>query len=113
MAEMQVTQIDDVTVIRLSGELTGEGTGAVERGLVMTIAGASRVVIDLSALTMVTTPGITMLVAADRTLRRRNGKLVLCGLTGSPREVLLERCRLDVVFHIESNEAEAIASARA
>jgi anti-anti-sigma factor len=79
----------------------------------MTTSAAERVVVDLSGVTMITTPGITMLVAAERNVRRRKGKLVLCGLTGRVEQVLVERCRLDAVFTVKTTVDDAVASAGA
>ena len=103
MTEMNVSQIEGITVIKLLGELTHVGAPAIETGFVVTIAAVQRAVVDLSGVTMITTPGITMLIAADRQLRRKNGKLVVSGLKGSIEEVLLVRCRLDAVLYIAAD----------
>jgi stage II sporulation protein AA (anti-sigma F factor antagonist) len=113
MADLDVKEIDGVTVAELSGELTNAGMSAVERGFVVTVSAAGKLVADLSGVTMITTPGITMLVAADKQLKRRGGKLVLCGITGNVEQVLLERCRLDVVLNVEKSQQDAIKSAKA
>ncbi|MCS7034710.1 MAG: STAS domain-containing protein [Phycisphaerae bacterium] len=112
MAEMQVIEVEGVTVIAVTGEMTGSGIAPIERAFVMTVAAAERLVVDLSAVTMISTPGITLLVSADRQLRRRHGRFVLCGLAGRVEQVLLERCRLDAVFTIRPSRVEAIAAAR-
>jgi anti-anti-sigma factor len=111
MTEMNISQIEGITVVKLAGELTHVGTPAVERGFVLTIGALERAVVDFSGVTMITTPGITLLIAADRTLRRKGGMLVVTGLHGSIEEVLLDRCRLDVVLHIEPDIAAGVKKA--
>jgi len=111
MAQLQTSEQDGVTVLRLAGELTHEGVPQVERAFVMTVSAANRLVVDLSAVNMITTPGITMLIAADRQVRRRNGKCVICGLHGNVQQVLLERCRLDVVLTLAPDVPAAVTVA--
>ena len=92
MTDMNVSQIEGITVVKLMGELTHMGTPAIERGFVLEIGAVERAVVDLSAVTMITTPGITMIIAADRQLRRKGGTLVVCGFKGTIEEVMRRGC---------------------
>jgi len=111
MTDMNVSQIEGITVVKLMGELTHMGTPAIERGFVLEIGAVERAVVDLSAVTMITTPGITMIIAADRQLRRKGGTLVVCGFKGTIEEVMLHRCRLDAVLNIAGDVAGGLKMA--
>ena len=76
-----------------------------------TPAGADTVVVDLSGVDVIATTGITLLLVADRELKRSGGRMVLAGTRGLVREVLL-RCRLDKVLTLAPTAQDAIESAR-
>jgi len=103
MTEMHVSQIEGITVVKLVGELTHVGTPSIERGFILTIGALERAVVDLAGVTLITTPGITLLIAADRQLRHKGGMLVVTGVTGMVEEVLLDRSRLDAVLNLATD----------
>ena len=76
-----------------------------------TPAGADTVVVDLSGVDVIATTGITLLLVADRELKRSGGRMVLAGTRGLVKEVLL-RCRLDKVLTLAPTAQDAIESAR-
>lgn len=110
--QLQTSTQDGVTVVRVTGELTQEGVPVVESQF-NAAAGAARsgLVVDLSGLRLITTPGIAMLLAANEQMHARGLKLIFCGLKGSVAEVLLERCRLDLVLTIAPSVETAVAAA--
>ena len=102
-----------VRVLRLNGSLTQRGVADVGPVFSDAIAtgGVPDVVVDLSAVDVIATTGITMLLVADRELKQRGGRMVLATARGLVRDVLL-RCRLDKVLRIAASADEAIESVR-
>jgi anti-anti-sigma factor len=67
--------------------------------------------VDLSGVEVIATTGITLLLVADRELKKAGGKMVLAGTRGLVRDVLL-RCRLDKVLTLSPSVEEALRAAR-
>jgi anti-anti-sigma factor len=110
MATLTETRLDDVMVIRLTGGLTYEGVIPVSKSFDAATRGGA-VVIDLSDVPIVTTPGLSLLLSGLQRLTHGGGRLVLTGLSGNVLD-LLRRCRLDRVFAIAADEAGAVAALR-
>lgn len=62
--------------------------------------GVTDIRIDLSGLTYIDSSGLGTLVKINKTTKEKNGRLVLTGAQGLPKE-LFKRTRLDKVFTIE------------
>jgi anti-anti-sigma factor len=111
--QIRTSQQDGVTVVWLAGEMTQAGVPAIERDFFSSIdSSAGGVVIDLSGVRLITTPGITTLLTANDRVRERGRKVVFAGLKGSVAEVLLERCRLDLVLTVAPNVDAAVRAAK-
>ena len=63
------------------------------------------VLLDLSGLSYLSSPGIAALIAFKRAAQRHGGRVVLTGLAG-PVLSVLRRARLDAVFDIREAEPE-------
>lgn len=114
MAQVQLSQRGGVTVIRLSGELTHEGVQPVEQAVRSAVEQArGGTVLDLSEVRLITTPGIALLLASLEWARDGGRKLVFTGIAGSIEELLLDRCRLDLVLTISPTVDSAVAAAGA
>ncbi|MGE0714997.1 MAG: STAS domain-containing protein [Alphaproteobacteria bacterium] len=87
--DMSVDKLtDEVTRITLTGSLDIKGAAAVEVPFT-TVAGANkRIVVDFTAVDFVASIGLRLLVGAARTVARRGGKLVLCGVTPPVARIL-------------------------
>jgi len=109
------TESDGVTVLRIVGPLTQEGVGPIRAAFDQATAGAPgsprRLVVDLTDVPMMTTPGISMLLKAAGRMRDAGGRLVVAGAQGIVDD-LLRRCRLDTVLHAVSDLAAAVRVAR-
>lgn len=109
------TVTDGVTVLRIVGPLTQEGVEPIRAAFDEATAGApgasGRVVIDLTDVPMMTTPGISMLLKAAGRVRDAGGRLVVAGANGIVDD-LLRRCRLDTVLHAVSDLGEAVRVTR-
>jgi anti-anti-sigma factor len=110
--QIQTSQQDGVTVVRIRGELTQLGAPTIQREFLTAVdAQFGGVVVDLSGVHLITTPGITLLVSVNERLSEQGRKLVFAGLKGSVAEVLLERCRLDLVLTVAPNVDTAVRAA--
>jgi anti-anti-sigma factor len=105
---------DGVRVVRLVGSLSQKGVADVSSSFVGAVRGEGAgglVVVDLSGVDVIATTGITLLLVADRELKKAGGRMVIAGTRGLVRDVLL-RCRLDKVLTFSPSAAEAIQAAR-
>jgi anti-sigma B factor antagonist len=113
MTTFTESDVDGVTVLRLSGSLGQEGAEAVGPQFGAAVHRAGRVVvIDLSAVKVLNTPGIGMLLKAHRELQADGKRLILAGPNGIVADVL-RCCQFHRIMSIVDNEAAAIELARA
>ena len=103
--------VDGVRVLRLVGSLTQQGVQGMESSLEDALPDGARAVVDLRDVDLVTTPGITLMLAATQRLRRTGGRVVFSAARGTVLE-LLHRCRLDEVLELAPSEPEAFERAR-
>ena len=124
MATLTQTQTEGVTVLRVEGGLTHDGVGSVGRAFEVATGSrrgpkdagkalppGSRVLIDLTEVPVLTTPGLSLLLVAARQVEKGGGRL---GITGTRRLVYdtLRRCRLDSVLNIVLDPQEALRKAQ-
>ena len=124
MATLTQTETEGVTVLRVEGGLTHDGVGAVgaafeaatgsrrgRPGAPKALAEGARVLIDLSEVPVLTTPGLSLLLVAARQVEKGGGRLVITGTRGLVYDVL-RRCRLDAVLNIVQDPQEALRRAQ-
>ena len=114
-ATVEQGESDGVRVVRVSGSLSQRGVADVSPAFAAAVRGdgsGTPVVVDLGGVDVIATTGITMLLVADRELKRAGGKMVLAGTRGLVRDVLM-RCRLDKVLTLAPSAEEAIRAAQA
>ena len=105
MATLTETHLGKHIVIRLAGGLTFDGVGPISRQFdALTTSGS--VIIELAGVTIITTPGLSLLLSALKRLQHHGGQLILAGPSTNVREVL-RRCRLDRVFTLADDEPAA------
>ncbi len=110
MATIDEISSGNVKVLRLCGDLTYDGVAPLAGLMEAAIPGDGRVVIDLSGVPIITTPGISLLVAAARRTSACGGRLVVTGAYGVVDSVL-RRCRLDDVLPLLKDSTEALRRA--
>jgi anti-sigma B factor antagonist len=112
MANLQRTDFDGVTVLRLRGTLDRTELADVEQTFrAATHRDHASIVIDLADVNFLTTPAIAMFLDAAKTLRHSGGRVVIAG--PPPRvEDVLRRLRLDVLLPVMGSVAEGIARLR-
>ena len=108
MANLERSETEGVTVLRLQGSLTQTELLDVEKAFHDATHGdASAVVIDLSNVDFLTTPAITMFLEAAHTLKHTGGKI---GVTGPQPKIndILKRLRLESMLPVYASVAEGI-----
>jgi anti-sigma B factor antagonist len=87
---MEITErkAADIVTLSLSGKLDTTSAKAFEQKILAHIeSGDRRFIIDLAQLDYISSSGLRVLVAAAKRLANDNGKIVLCSLKDSVREV--------------------------
>ena len=104
-------QVDDVTVVDLSGRITlGEGS-TVLRDTVRELLGRGqkKILLNLGDVTYIDSSGIGELVSGFTTVANQGGQLKLLNLTKKVHD-LLQITKLYTVFEVHNEEAAAIRS---
>jgi anti-sigma B factor antagonist len=110
--QIEERQVDDVTVLVLSGEITVDD-GDIKFGkyvddLVLR-QGRRKVLLDLSGVTYIDSAGVGMMVAEMKIVRGKGGTLKLANLAAKNQR-LLAMMRLSTVFEVFDDEATALKS---
>jgi anti-sigma B factor antagonist len=113
MTTLTETDVDGVAVLRLGGSLGQEGVEAVgpQFGAAVHRSRRSVVVVDLSAVKVLNTPGIGMLLKAHRELQAEGKRLILAGASGIVADVL-RCCQFHRIMSIVDEPKAAIEQAR-
>ena len=104
-------QVDEVTVVDLSGRITlGEGS-TILRDTVRDLLGRGqkKILLNLGDVTYIDSSGIGELVSAFTTVRNQGGELKLLNLTKKVHD-LLQITKLYTVFDVKDDEAAAVKS---
>jgi anti-anti-sigma factor len=113
MVGLHREDLDDLVVLKLKGMLTSEEVREVEEPFISLMDRPGvRVVVDLGEVEMVTTPGLSMFIAAASRAKRSGGKLVFTEAK-PPVSEILDRLRLSTVLTTVASLDQAITQARA
>ncbi len=104
-----VRPVGKAAVAQVLREKVSEHEAEIVKNEALAAAAGSghRVVIDLSEVRLLTSAGIGALIMIDRECRTKGGKVAIFGLTDELMG-LLKMTKLDRVFAIKKNEAEAV-----
>ena len=112
MADLNCTKLDDLTILKINGSLTSEELAQVERPFgEFTAQPGARIVVDLTNVEIVTTPALSMFIAAANQAKHSGGKIVFTQATPPVRDVL-RRLRLSSILVTVPGLDDAIAQAR-
>ena len=112
MTSVECFEQAGVTVVRLHGALTYDGIAQVERQFEdATGRPGARAVVDLTDVEMVTTPALSMFIAAATSAKKSGGNIVF---TESPPPVtdVMKRLRLHAVLRTVTGLDKAIEEAK-
>lgn len=111
--ELQVSEKDGITHLKLSGRLDTAGASKIETQFTAHAVPAGRpAIVDLSGVSFIASLGVRLLFSAARALARANAKMAVYGAQGGVADVL-KTVALDQLIPIAANEAEAVAHVRA
>ncbi len=110
--ELSEEQLGDVKALAVRGRLDSASAPALDSRLQAAMAAAgSRLVLDFGRLDYISSAGFRVLLVAAKAAETEGRRLVLCGLTGSVRQVFDIGGFLDL-FNIAHSRDEAIAQAQ-
>jgi anti-sigma B factor antagonist len=109
--DIQERDVDDVTVLALTGEITLDDGDLLFRRHVHALLDRGRVKIlaDMSGVTIIDSSGVGMMAAKLKTVREKGGDLKLLRLTHRNQH-LLGLLKLRTVFDVHDDEAAALKS---
>jgi anti-sigma B factor antagonist len=109
--QLNTRQVNDVTVIDVSGRITlGEGTSVMRDAMRDLIAGGNRkILLNLGEVAYIDSSGFGELVSTYTSLTKAGGTLKLVGLTERVK-TLMRMTNLDTVFEAHEDEARALRS---
>ncbi len=97
----------ETTVVQPQGRLDASGAPQLEEELKRLLAGGrSRLIVDLSGTSYISSNGLRVLLAGLKSARKNGGSLVLCCMNGRLTEIF-EMVGFDQVFEIYASRAEA------
>ena len=104
-------QLEDITIVDLSGRITlGEGSVKLRESVRDLVGkGRNKILLNLGDVTYIDSSGIGELVSAFTTVRNQGGELKLLNLTKKVHD-LLQITKLYTVFDIKNDEAAAVES---
>jgi anti-sigma B factor antagonist len=107
----QMRQVDNVTILDLSGRITlGEGSVTLRDAVRDVLAkGSNKILLNLGDVNYIDSSGIGELVSAYTTVKNQGGEMKLLNLTKKVHD-LLQITKLYTVFDIKDDEAEAVAA---
>ena len=107
--EMREEKIGRVAVVAAAGRIDNRTAGDLERSLFRHLdTGEAQLLVDLSEVEYISSAGLRVLMKAANVLRKRGGRLVLCGLVGSVREVF-DLAGLIPLLAVEPSRDRALA----
>jgi len=109
--KLNTRQVDDVTVIDVSGRITlGEGSSVIRDAIRDLVAnGKKKILLNLGDVTYIDSSGIGELVAGYTSVANAGGTLKLLSLTKRVKD-LLQITKLYTVFDVHDEEAHAVRS---
>ena len=109
--KLDTRQLDDVSVIDVSGRITlGEGSSVIRDAIRDLVAkGNRKILLNLGDVTYIDSSGIGELVAGYTSVANAGGTLKLLSLTRRVKD-LLQITKLYTVFDVHETESHAIRS---
>jgi anti-sigma B factor antagonist len=86
--DIAISHRDDTAIATLSGEIDGKTAPEVQATLAPVIAGSSKIVLDMSAVTFLSSAGLRVLLLVYRQAAANHGKVALAGLSEQIRDVM-------------------------
>lgn len=112
MATLNQTEQDGLTILTVTGSLVPADLDQIEDSFGRIARQPNvRVVVDLAGVDIVTTPAISMFIAASRTAQRHGGRIVFT--QSNPRITdVLHRLRLDSILQTAPEFEQAVTKVK-
>lgn len=108
--ELETAVVNNVPVLRVDGKIIGEAVLQLQQEMQQQLeASGGMLVLDIANVSLMDSSALGTVVATLQSVKQNNGKLVLLNPQKSVRNVL-SITRLDTVFEVFTDEAEAVAS---
>ena len=104
----QVGLPGDVLLVKLAGALDIAGANEIELPMSTISEKYNKVILNFAGVTFLASIGIRVLVKAARAISKRNGRLVVFGLSDDARKVL-RSTGVDTIIPVVADEKAAIA----
>jgi len=107
--KIEAIQLDKAVLLRVNGRMDAESAHEFEEACQHWMShGARHLIAELDGLQYISSMGLRSFLAVAQKMKAASGSLVLCGLTGLPRQVF-EMTRLIGVLSVYDSASEAIA----
>jgi anti-sigma B factor antagonist len=107
--EMQLSEVEGVRMIALSGRLDSAGVEVIEtRFSAATVPVGANILVDLSEVAFLASLGVRMFIATTRALSWKGAKMVLFGATPAVMETI-ETLGFDDIVPVVNTQSEALA----
>lgn len=107
---IEPTQLEKAVLLKVSGRMDAENAHQFEEACNEWIAkGARHLIVDLDGLQYVSSMGLRSFLAVAQKLQSDSGSLILCRLSGLPRQVF-ELTRLIGLFPVFDSTQAALAT---
>lgn len=107
---IEPTELDKAVLLKVAGRMDAENAHEFEQACEQWIVrGRKHLIADLNGLQYVSSMGLRSFLAIAQKLQSSSGSLILCGLTGLPRQVF-ELTRLIGLFPVFETTEQALAT---
>ncbi len=106
---VQITSSNDSTIVTVEGRLDTMSAGTFEEKLLPLIETTKNMVINLAELDYISSTGLRVFLIAQKKIQQAGGKLSLCALKPSIREIF-DIAGFSTIFAIFSDEEAALGS---
>jgi anti-anti-sigma factor len=106
---MRLETAGDVLVVVLEGRLDSSNSKEVEQELMQAIEGRHAVVIDFAGLSYISSAGLRVILLVGKRMRAARGRLALCSLPSTIREVF-EISGFLSIFDVHDGRDEAVSA---
>lgn len=108
--ELETAVVNNVPVLRIDGKIIGEAVLELQQEMRRQLdASGGMLVLDIANVSLMDSSALGTVVATLQSVKQNNGKLVLLNPQKSVRNVL-SITRLDTIFEVFTDEADAVAS---
>jgi anti-anti-sigma factor len=110
MLDFRVSEVDNVTLVEVSGRVDSMNAGELGEALSEQLSrGSTQIVLDLAKVSYMSSAGLRELVTAYRKLQDASGDLRLARPSSRVMDVL-EMSGLDTIFQIFPTQVDAVSS---